>query len=172
MCSFEGQHYKSDVGRVIRKFDIYICDLGEIDKTRNNLNKTRPCVIINSDDYINPKSNSYVVAPIRTEHKTDFEQIGVEEFIKEKRKVGRIYVPIEMAYDDEIRFIDITELRKLDVRDVIRYSSSILNPELKKRINKCIVDYLFSSFEIEKLLENNSTVKNVNKKMPNQSQNL
>lgn len=156
MCNFENEGYNSDCGRIIKKFDIYICDLGELDENSKgkDLKKTRPCVIVSSDDYNNPKSDSYMIAPLRTEHK---ESIGTEEdinsLIDKKLKVGRIYIPLEVCPGD-FRFIDITETRKVSSRDIIRYSSSILNENIKKKINISLMTYLFSDMEIKEMYNN------------------
>lgn len=59
MCeiNFEKENYGSDTGRIINKFDIYLCDLGDCEPiSGGDIGKTRPCVIISSDDLIVQKA--------------------------------------------------------------------------------------------------------------------
>lgn len=150
--NFSEGNYSSDTGKIIRKFDIYLCDLGEGEFiSGGDIGKTRPCVIISSDNYNNPKSCRYVVAPIRTEHKEDITKNNVESFVKRKKETGTLYVPLEMAPDD-LRFIDITEMKKVASSKLIRYLHSVINPSVKDRINKTIVEFLFSDEELSNLV--------------------
>lgn len=155
MCKYdyENETFNSDIARVIRKFDIYVCDLGEVGTNGDNIGKARPCVIVSSDDHNHPKNNMYVIAPIRTEHSV--ENITPEiaqEIVRDKEKLRRIYIPINMG-NDGIRFIDITEQRKISSSQICRYLFSILNPKLKKQINLGLAKYLFKDEEIEEIFE-------------------
>lgn len=49
---------------------------------------------------------------------------------------------------DDIRFIDITEIKKVASCKLIRYMSSILNPVVKNSINKSLYDLLFGNEEL------------------------
>lgn len=69
-----------------------------------------------------------------------------------KKEVGILYVPIEMAPND-IRFIDVTEIKKISYSKLVRYYSSIINPIVKDRINKTVLNFLFSSEELDNLIK-------------------
>ena len=147
MCIFEGKEYYSDTARIIKKFDIYTCDLGNQQADDGLLSKSRPCVIVSNDDHICPKSSLYLIAPIRTEHNIDFTRETIEDVVKERRETGRIYIPIEMSPND-FRFIDITQSRIIKSNKIDRYCSSIINEDLKKRINRALVEKYLSIDEL------------------------
>lgn len=90
MCeiNFEEDNYGSDTGRIIKKFDIYLCDLGEgeLFTSGGDIGKTRPCVIISSNNFNHPKSCRYIVAPIRTEHKETITKENLEDFVMMKKR--------------------------------------------------------------------------------------
>lgn len=150
MCYFEnGEEYKSDVYRRIQKFDIFYCDLGAIDDVASGtLGKERPCVIVSSDELSHPKAGQYIIAPIRTEHNLNVYKETLESIVTSKKKVGRVYVPIEMAPDD-YRFIDITQIRQITIGKIKNYVSTIGNSELKNRINNELFNTLFSPGELK-----------------------
>lgn len=166
MCYFEnGDEFKSDVYRRINKFDIFYCDLGPIDDiaiNNNTLGKERPCVIVSSDELSHPKANQYIVVPIRTEHNLNVYKETLESIVKDRMKVGRVYVPIEMKADD-YRFIDITQIRQVPMCKIKNYVGTIMNPELKKRINKALFKALFSPGELKL---NKSEVQNNQTEIP------
>ena len=145
MCFYNGEQFNSDTARIINKFDIYVCDLGEIGES-NTLGKSRPCVIISSNEYNSPKNGQYIIAPIRTEHQMEVSRDTLETIVKERRKLGRIYVPIEMAPDD-FRFIDISQMRQISNTNVVKYSSTVINENIRKRINDSIFELIFSQQE-------------------------
>ena len=166
MCIFEGQEYYSDVARIIKKFDIYICDLGD-STDESLLNKSRPCVIVSNENNNCPKSASYLIAPIRTEHNIEFTRETVEDVVNERRKVGRIYVPIEIAPDD-FRFIDVTQARPIRSNKVNSYCNSIINEDLKKRINIALVEKYLSANEINEIMD---TIDSEDQIYPNEIEN-
>lgn len=139
-----------DVGRIINKFDIYICDLGEM-VTGGDLGKSRPCVIVSSDKYNSPMNNKYVIVPIRTEHKTKIEtKEDAIRLAKEKRRINTFYIPIDMGEKD-YRFIDVTEMKKIQSSKILKYVFSITNEDIKREINNAIVDFLFSDDELKEI---------------------
>ena len=146
MCIFEGKEYGSDTGRIIRKYDIYTCDLGK--PVNNNLGKNRPCVIIQSNKINNPKQNRYIVAPIRTEHQMEVSQDTLQTIVSAKRELGRVYIPIEME-PGKFSFIDMTRIESVQSTEVKSYRCSIINPDLKNKINNALRDLLFSDDENE-----------------------
>lgn len=164
MCEFKGKTYSSDVGRIINKYDIYYCNFGEFDEDDNSsiISKSRPAVIVSAVN--NPKSNTYHVAPIRTEHKYEVSKDTLDFIISERRKQGRIYVPIEME-PDKFYFIDITQLTIMPSGSVSSYKSSILNQTLKDKIDAGIMELLFG----EKIPVSKTKVKEVVKKTPEES---
>jgi hypothetical protein len=143
------REFNYDVSRYIRKFDIYVCDLGDIpaDSSDLTLAKSRPCIILSSDDINSPISNAYMVAGIRTEHGISINNMNDAEYVvQEKRKLGRIYVPILMA--EGYKFIDITQTRMIPSNKVNKYIGSINNDETKNRINYSIMELFFSKAEL------------------------
>ena len=149
MCIFNGMEYNSDTGRIIKKFDIYSCDLGEMEKiSGGNIGKVRPCVIVSSNNINNPKSNQYLVAPIRTEHKYEITSENIQEFLNKKRSVGRLYVPIEF-YCDDFRFIDIGQIRHVSSSKITKYITSIINPKIKSEINNALAFIHFTAEEFQ-----------------------
>ena len=98
MCEKREELYDCDLSGCVKKFDVCMCDLGEVEEGDCTLAKIRPCVILQSDDMNNRKTGTYIVAGIKTERKTDdiTEEVA-EEIVRDKRKVGRIYVPIKMS---------------------------------------------------------------------------
>ena len=148
MCICEGNNYYNDTARIINKFDIYVCDLGDFEDIGDSslLGKKRPCVIVSSDDINNPNLGTYLIAPIRTEHNIEVSRETLENIVAERRKWGRIYVPIEMRRDD-FRFIDITQIRPIHISKIKYYDSSIINSALKMKINASIMEACFSRDE-------------------------
>ena len=148
MCKYEGLNLNSDIARVINKFDIYVCDLGELNEKsdRSVLAKTRPCVIVSSDEIINPKCGQYLVAPIRTEHILEVNKDNLEYIVNQKRELGRIYIPIEIAPND-FRFIDLTQIRIISSSKIHSYVGKILNSELILKINNQLVNMFLSEGE-------------------------
>lgn len=157
MCIYEGKTYTSDVGRIINKYDIYVCDLGEMEEN-GLLGKKRPCVIVQSDKFNNPKSDKYIIAPIRTEHTMEVNRDTLQEIVESKKEVGRLYIPIECDKND-FRFIDMSQIRVIPSNKIQWYKYSILNEELKKKINDAMYEILISddknymSHHIEKAVE-------------------
>lgn len=146
MCLYEGREFESDTARLIHKFDIYFCDLGDIGET-NTLGKTRPCVIVSSDDINDPRSGQYMIAPMRTEHGVEATADNIEDIVAEKYKLGRIYVPVLMSPSDGYRFIDITQMRQIPSSSILNYKGSIINPNVRERINTSLMKLLFSKDE-------------------------
>lgn len=140
MCTINGKTYKSDCARLIRKFDIYLCDLGEVGEGLC-LGKTRPCVIIQSNRMNHPLQNGYIVAPIRTEHEFKVSKDTLQEIVDYRKSLGRIYIPIEDE-PEKYRFIDITETRKVASAKVLRYKNTIINPELRQKIDDALFELL------------------------------
>ena len=151
MCIYEGIEFGSDTGRVIRKYAVWVCDLGE--PVDNNLGKKRPCVIIQSNKLNNPKQCTYIVAPIRTEHTMKVSRETLQDIVDAKRKVGRIYVPIEMD-PGNFRFIDMTRLQCVYSSNILIYKFDILNSEVKKKIADTMHEILFSDEEVPNTVEN------------------
>lgn len=141
MCFYEGKEYFSDVAKIINKFDIYICELGDMDDP-GTLGKTRPCVIVSSDLINCPKSGQYMIAPIRSEHTLEVSRDTLNNIVVERRKVGRIYVPIEMNPDD-FSFIDITQTRQISTNNIQKYCGTIINDEVRKGIDFGLSELLF-----------------------------
>lgn len=148
MCTYEWEQFKSDTGRLIHKYDIYVCDLGDDmnDISGGRLQKTRPCVIISSNRINNPKSNQYYVAPIRTEHIYSVSRENMNEYLNMRRKIGRIYIPLEFSPDD-FRFIDMKQITPISVKNIFAYKSSIINPNTKKMINNALREIYFNDEE-------------------------
>ena len=150
------EEFNMDIGKVICKFDVYICDLGETVSEfadTGMLTKKRPCVIVSSDDLNNPRNGQYKIAPIRTEHyHSEVNRENLEMIIAEKRKLGRIYVPIEMNKED-FRFIDLTQTRPISIRKIQHYVGTILNSELRRRINRDLLETSYTKDELQELLE-------------------
>lgn len=140
--------YLTGLGRVINKFDIYYCDFGAFDKkdTSATISKVRPAVIVSSAKMNNPKANVYHVVPIRTESQIKFNSI--EEVVKERRKTGHIYIPIELEVG-RMSFIDVSQLTILESKNVLNYRTSILDQEFKNKINAAIRELLFDDGELE-----------------------
>lgn len=146
-------NYESDTGRIIKKFDIYICDLGEMQQVSGAvLGKQRPCVILSSDNVNDHLQNWYKIAPIRTEHEFDVAKENAQEIVNERRKKGRLYVPITMGKDG-VRFIDISQTTHVPSRDVLRYVSSITNERKKKEINANLAYTYFTKDELQDVLK-------------------
>lgn len=164
MCIYKGEQFNSDTARIINKFDIYVCDLGEI-ADNSLLGKSRPCVIISNDDYNSPKNGQYLIAPIRTEHQMEVSRENLDYITQERKKYGRIYVPIEMSPED-FRFIDITQLRQVSSSNVTRYVSTIINYKLRKRINDSLFEFLFSK---EEAVDYKLNTVNVNELIPTET---
>lgn len=131
---------------MIRKFDIYVCDLGDPIEGYL-LGKCRPCVILQSFNTNDPRAARYVIAPIRTEHSFTPTRENLEEIVQAKRNIGRIYIPIEME-PENFRFIDITELRCIPSNKIQWLKCSIVNIELQNRINKSLLELLFTREEL------------------------
>lgn len=148
MCFYNGEKYNCDLVRFIKKFDVYVCDLGEVDINNDDgtISKARPCVILSSDDSNHPKSTLYMIAPIRTERQIQFTRETVETVVQERRKTGRIYVPINMD-DSAIRFIDVTQIRPIHVSKITKYCGTLINSDLITRINTSIIEVFFSKEE-------------------------
>lgn len=146
MCNYNDETSTNvDVVRVINKFDIYMCDLGEITNDRGNtLGKVRPCVIVNSDDIINIFSNQFVVVPIRTIHE-NINETNLEEYVQKERSIGRIAVPIKM--ENKYCVLDVNQIRQVPSIKVTRYCGSILKPDLRQKINQSLMELLFSRYE-------------------------
>ena len=70
----------------------------------------------------------------------------LEHIVDVKKNVGRIYVPIEMRTND-FRFIDITQMRQIANDKIQSYVSTIINFNLRERINEEIFNLLFSEEE-------------------------
>lgn len=162
MCLYEGREFGSDTARLIHKFDIYFCDLGDIGET-NTLGKTRPCVIVSSDDINDPRSGQYMIAPMRTEHSVEVTADNVEDVVADRYRLGRIYVPVLMSPSDGYRFIDITQMRQIPSSAVLNYKGSIINPKVRERINMSIMKLLFSKdeFTITETSEENIEVEEI-----------
>lgn len=142
MCEF-----KCDMVRLLRKGDIYNCDLGENGDIQDSglLAKNRPCVIVSSNTMNTPRQYIYQIAPIRTEHILEGESI--EYIVSERRKQGRIYVPIEMRPGD-VRFIDITQMRPIHISRISSYQGSIINDDLMIKINAAIMELYYDRDEL------------------------
>lgn len=171
MCYFEGREYNSDTARVINKFDVYVCDLGDVEKSSVSLGKKRPCVIISSNDIINPKSNKFFIAPIRTEHNTVVTKDSLDKIVNSKREIGRIYIPLEVA-PDEYKFIDMSDIRPVSSRDIQSYKFTIINLKTRQKINESIIEYLLSEDEFEEMVRNYIQIKSVNGSLSDNMQNL
>ena len=163
MCFYEGKEYHSDVARFINKYDIFICDLGEPIDANNSIGKNRPCVIVQSDTINEPKQATYIVAPIRTEHSMKVSKDTLQEIVDERRKVGRLYIPIEVD-PDTYSFIDMTRLESVSSSNIKSYKNSIINPELKKKIAETLFE-IFLSDEPYYNINPNNTVVNVSAKI-------
>ena len=146
MSIVNGKDFVGDVGRMIRKFDIYVCDLGDVIEG-GLLGKCRPCVIVQSFNTNDPRSCKYIIAPIRTEHSVTVTRDNLDDIIRLKRSIGKIYVPIEMELDD-FRFIDITEMRCIPHKQIQWLKGSIVNTELQSRINRAMLELLFFPEEL------------------------
>ena len=146
MCFNEGREWNSDTARLINKFDVYICELGDPGDS-NTLGKTRPCVIISSNDINDPRSGQYMIAPIRTEHTVMVTDENVEYIVAEKFKLGRMYVPVLM---DGYRFIDVTQSRQVPSSKILNYKGTIINPDVRTRLNNSLMRLLFSTEELNK----------------------
>lgn len=146
MCDFYDETSTDmDVVRVIKKFDMYHCDLGDPTPERGNtLGKVRPCIIVSSDDINCIFSNQYVVVPMRTIHKNVTDD-NISEFIQNERYVGRICIPIKM--DGVYRVLDINQIRQIPSTKVLKYCGSIIKPELRKNINAALMELLFARYE-------------------------
>ena len=166
MCIYEGKEYGSDTGRIIRKYDIYICDLGE--PVDNNLGKKRPCVIIQSDKFNCPKQNRYIVAPIRSDNAIRATKDNLRDIVEARREVGRLYVPIEME-PDKFSFIDITRIESVQSNNIKVYKCSIINPEVKKKISLALHELMFS--DDEDIIFNNKEITNDEKEVLNENNN-
>lgn len=136
----------TDIYRIINKFDVYQCDLGEITENRGNtLGKVRPCVIVSSDDINCIFSNQYVVIPIRTIHDENINENNIHEYIEKERSMGRICVPIKF---NNFSVLDINQIRQIPLIKIFKYMGSIVNTELQKRINSSIMELLFAKYEL------------------------
>ena len=144
MCIYEGKEYYSDTGRFINKYDIFVCDLG--DPVDNNIGKKRPCVIVQSDNFNDPKQGTYLVAPIRTEHTLEVSRETLDDVVKQRQQVGRFHIPIETE-PNRFSFIDMTLTRSVHSSDILVYKYSILNQKLKKKINDALYELIFSGEE-------------------------
>lgn len=171
MCMYKGKEYGSDTGRIINKFDIWICDLGE--PVDNNLGKKRPCVIVQSDRFNNPKQNRYIIAPIRTEHSMDVSKDTLQNIVDARREVGRLYVPMEMD-PDNFKFIDMTRIQSIPSSDIKIYKTSILSDEVKNNINAALFEVLFSDNEEIEYQKSNliNDNKNLNYELPTEINDL
>lgn len=145
--------FEQDIIRIVNKFDVYICDLGEITSEKgSSLGKVRPCVIISSNDFNTPFSNQYIIAPMRSESNSGVTRENLQEFISERRKVGRVYIPVSYSNGD-ISFIDITQMRQIDSQKLQRYIGTIGNMELRRKINASVMEVLFSRDEFTNTYE-------------------
>ena len=137
MCVINGKEYYSDTGRCIRKGDIYIC----------SLDKDRPALILQSNKFNNPKQNCYIIAPIKSEHQ--FESVtkeNLQEIVNFRRDADKLRIPIEMKPGD-FRFIDMTEMSSVPSSKLLRYYTSIINPELRMKVNHAIKELLVDDDE-------------------------
>ena len=145
MCMYEGKEINSDVGRIIKKYDIYYCNLGSIESNADgNLAKIRPCIIMSSDDINHVVADRYTVVPLRTEHSMVVDTAEkAEEIVKMRRESGRIYVPVKMQKESGCYgFADITQIRPVRTKDIYAYYRTITNPDVKIRLDKEIDSYL------------------------------
>ena len=149
-CVINGKEYNSDTGRIIRKFDIYVCDLGEMIEN-GPLAKKRPCVIVQANRMIDPKQGLFLVAPIRNEH--NFGTVTrekVQEIVDYRRERGKIYVPVEL-FPNDFSFIDITEMKSVTSVNILSYKNSIINPAVQVKINNAMKEFLFDDGEFDNL---------------------
>ena len=147
-------NYDCDLTGCVRKFDVCMCDLCEIEEGDNTLGKVRPCVILKSDDINCAISSYYIVAGIKSENRPfEITEKDAEDIVNEKRKVGRILVPIHTY--GEIKFIEISQIRMLPSNKVQRFIGHINNDELKNRINHALMELLFSKKELNICEDNN-----------------
>lgn len=162
MCYAEKTDVTTDVFKVINKFDIYQCNLGEPSQSRDNsLTKTRPCVIVSSDDINCVFSNQFVVVPLRTVHR-DVTDDNIQEYVNNERTLGRICIPVKM--NDVIRVMDLNQIRQVPSSRVYSYVGTILNKELRKTINARLMELLFSHDEF---ITNNNNIQKRNARMQN-----
>lgn len=136
--------YYQDVLRNIKKFDIYQCDFEDHPDT-NMIGKVRPGVILSSDEINCFISNSFIVAPIKTEHSMEATEENTDEIVKMRRELGQIVIPIRM--NNRISFIDITQMRQMDAKLINRYIGTIANDGIRRQINSSLMELLFSKDE-------------------------
>lgn len=160
MCIYEG--LRSDTFRKIEKFDIWVCDLGEM-KEGGNLAKKRPCVIVQNINHKLP--NMAVICPIRTEHKYEVQRDNLENIVEYYKNLGRIYIPIELEQDN-FRFIDMTEIRSVTSSNMKYYIGSIGNATLCQRIDQTLCEMFGLSTYIDK---QPTTIKNETNDSSNKS---
>lgn len=152
MCEERKENYDFDFDDCgcLKKFDICLADLGDIEEDDCTLRKVRPVVILQSDNLNNEKTGTYIVAGIKTEYNKEVKsREDAEKIVEMKRKYGRIYVPIRRRSSDRyITFIEITQLRMLPANMVHRYLGRINNQELKDRINRALMELMFNDEEL------------------------
>ena len=159
MCNYKGKEYVSDVARIINKFDICICDLGA--PTGNNLGKERPCVIIQSNKFNEPKQPTYIVAPIRSEHELEVSDNNLDNIVDYRRKLGRLYIPIKFS-PTKTSFIDMTRMRSVYHTEVLVHKFSIINEDLKKSINDAMYELLFAEDDYDyQLVDHNKDMEDI-----------
>ena len=141
--------YISDVLRDIKKCDIYTCDLGDFPDLIT-LGKVRPCVIVQSDELNFPITNSFMIAPIRSEHSMEVTEENVKECVSMRRQSGRIYIPIQIT-KGRISFIDMTQTRQIDSSKIDKYVGKIVKEEIRSQINTELFKLFFSKEEISSL---------------------
>ena len=88
-----------------------------------------------------------MIAGIRTDHGcSNITMEDAEEIVEEKRKIGRIYIPITM--NDGIKFIDISQTRMIPSSRILSYIGGLNNDTIKNKINKALVELFFSESEL------------------------
>ena len=168
MCYADKTNVVTDVFRIVNKFDIYQCDLGEVNRSKDNtLGKVRPCVIVSSDDINCIFSNQFVVVPLRTVHK-DVTDDNIQEFINDERSLGRISVPVKM--NDTICVLDTNQIRQVPTSKVYKYIGTIVNKDVRKAINAALMELLFSHNEFVE--NNNENIRKRNIKLQNNLQDV
>lgn len=151
MCEERKEFLECDDDGCLQKFDICIVDMGEInedDERDHTLRKIRPAVILQSNTLNCEKTGTYIVAGITSAQKSITTKEDAEKFVEDKKKYGRIYVPIKRRGFSYFGFIEISQLRMLPANMIHRYLGRVSNPELKNRINRVMMESLFSNEEL------------------------
>lgn len=148
------QDYKPDVKTniTIKRGDIYLINLDEnppaskkdavsLSKT-GLISKTRPCLVISSEQYNAQKGISFRIAPIKSNNT----HMSSEEYIRTSLDV---LVPIKMVEGE--KFIVINQTRPITLRQIEKYIATVNNDEIMRQVDREIIK-LDTGLDYDKLV--------------------